>query len=70
MASTNHAASRVQPISPAIDPAFEHYLRDIPGLTYASSEQSWIYRTITNTVRCYWGDGLLNVTILHLSIKR
>lgn len=55
MASNNHAASRAQPISPAIDPAFEHYLRDIPGLTYASSDQGWIYRTITNTVEVLLG---------------
>ena len=55
MMNSNHAASRAQPISPAIDPAFEHYLRDIPGLTYASSDQGWIYRTVTNTVEVLLG---------------
>ena len=41
--------------SPFIDPAFECYLRDTPGLTYASSDQSWLYRTVTATVEVLLG---------------
>ncbi len=33
-----------------IDPSFEHYIREIPGLTYASDDQSWIARGITRSL--------------------
>lgn len=33
-----------------IDPSFEHYIREIPGLTYASDDQSWVARGITRSL--------------------
>ena len=33
-----------------IDPQFEHYLRDKPGLTYASDEQGWMARQVTRSI--------------------
>ena len=33
-----------------IDPQFEHYLREQPGLSYASSDQPWVSRQITRSI--------------------
>lgn len=33
-----------------IDPQFEPYLRENPGLTYASSDQPWITRQVTRSI--------------------
>jgi len=33
-----------------IDPQFEPYLREKPGLTYASSDQPWVARQVTRSV--------------------
>ena len=33
-----------------IDPQFEHYLREQPGLSYASSDQSWVTRQVTRSI--------------------
>ena len=33
-----------------IDPQFEHYLREQPGLSYASSDQPWISRQVTRSI--------------------
>ncbi|MBT5209320.1 MAG: hemolysin, partial [Halieaceae bacterium] len=33
-----------------IDPQFEHYLREQPGLSYASSDQPWVSRQVTRSI--------------------
>ena len=33
-----------------IDPQFEHYLREQPGLSYASSDQPWVTRQVTRSI--------------------
>jgi len=49
-----------------IDPAFEHYLRDPPRLSYASDDQSWLYRTITNMVEVLLGRHVIEQHYLAL----
>lgn len=46
MASTSSLDSRTTDI----DPSFEFYLRDTPGLTYASDEQHWLARHLTRSL--------------------
>ena len=42
-----------------IDPYFQAYLRDPPGLTYASSDQPWVTRQVTRSIERALGRGRL-----------
>jgi len=53
-----------------IDPAFEHYLRDVPGLTYASDDQHWLARSVTRSVEAVLGRRRLEGLYWELKNER
>ncbi|MDG1066377.1 MAG: 1-acyl-sn-glycerol-3-phosphate acyltransferase [Luminiphilus sp.] len=53
-----------------IDPQFEHYLREQPRLSYASSDQPWVTRQVTRSIERALGRGRLEEHYFALKARK